>query len=157
MYKNKNGAIRWLLDQLGISKEALLSDDEEGFDRRLRVQKAAFLLKKMGIAPFTEYNFSLYIRGPYSPELAKDYYGDLPQTSDKVNIPKDKLEIFDSFMKNDEKWLEVATSTLMIVERYPKINKKEVLDALRLSKPWVQEDYFAEIYDKLKEMGLIGG
>lgn len=45
----------------------------ENFEDKIRVQKAACLLNLMGIK--TGYNFSLYIRGPYSPGLTQDIYG----------------------------------------------------------------------------------
>ncbi|MGC9069669.1 MAG: hypothetical protein ACP5IZ_11995, partial [Thermoprotei archaeon] len=42
------------------------------FDIRLKIQKIVYLLKY--ITKEFNYDFSLYLRGPYSPELAKDYF-----------------------------------------------------------------------------------
>lgn len=44
------------------------------FDERLRLQKAMYLLGSMSHPGARRYRFSMYVHGPYSPELAKDYY-----------------------------------------------------------------------------------
>jgi uncharacterized protein YwgA len=61
----------WLAWFLKLSKEELLS--EEDSRGRLRVQKAAYLLKYLGVEPFIRYEFSLYIHGPNSPNLAREH------------------------------------------------------------------------------------
>lgn len=48
--------------------------DASSFDSRVRMQKLAYLLSVLSGKPFTD-DFSLYIRGPYSTELADYYYG----------------------------------------------------------------------------------
>jgi uncharacterized protein YwgA len=62
-------SVGWLMEHLGISAR----DVNNSFLARFRVQKAAFLLKHLGVRPFSEYGFSLYIHGPYSPTLAEKY------------------------------------------------------------------------------------
>jgi len=42
------------------------------FEDRLLMQKGCFVLNRMGVYP--KYRFDLYIRGPYSSDLARDYY-----------------------------------------------------------------------------------
>jgi uncharacterized protein YwgA len=42
------------------------------FRDRLLMQKGCFILNEMGIGPI--YSFRMYIRGPYSSDLADDYY-----------------------------------------------------------------------------------
>jgi uncharacterized protein YwgA len=46
--------------------------DKEQYEHRLIAQKTVYLLKMKGI-PF-EYGFNLYVRGPYSPAFANEYY-----------------------------------------------------------------------------------
>jgi hypothetical protein len=46
--------VSWLAWFLKLSKEELLS--EEDSRSRLRVQKAAYLLKYLGVGPFTKYD-----------------------------------------------------------------------------------------------------
>lgn len=43
------------------------------FEDRLKIQKIIYLLELKGVK--IGFNYSLYVRGPYSPELTKDIYG----------------------------------------------------------------------------------
>jgi uncharacterized protein YwgA len=53
-------------------REAGFKPDLNSFQDKLVVQKTVCLLQLMGMR--TDYNFSLYVRGPYSPDLTKDLY-----------------------------------------------------------------------------------
>jgi uncharacterized protein YwgA len=59
----------------------------------LRVQKAVFLLKHLSIKPFTDYEFDMYLRGPYSPSLAEDYYGLKGVEPTPVNLDDGEKEL----------------------------------------------------------------
>jgi uncharacterized protein YwgA len=73
----------WLIEFLKLSKEELLRwEDPRG---RLRVQKAAYLLKYLGVEPFAKYDFSLYINGPYSPELAREYFSEKIEEAPEID------------------------------------------------------------------------
>lgn len=41
---------------------------------RFRIQKTVYLLRRLGYGPAREYAFNLYLMGPYSRDLARDYY-----------------------------------------------------------------------------------
>jgi uncharacterized protein YwgA len=41
---------------------------------RFRIQKTVYLLRRLGYPPAGRYSYSLYLNGPYSPDLATDYY-----------------------------------------------------------------------------------
>jgi len=141
-------SVAWLLEILGLSRDELKK--EENFLKRFRVQKAAYLLKYLGVRPFTSYDFSLYIHGPYSPDLAREYYSEKGEEPQVLKIDNDVLKLLNWFMNHDERWLEIATSILMIYERYPKIGSKEMLSILKLSKPWITHKEFGEILNELK-------
>ena len=141
-------SIAWLVEFLKLSREELLR--EEDSRGRLRVQKAAYLLRYLGVHPFTKYDFSLYIHGPYSPELAREYYSEKSDETTMPEIDRDILELLEWFMSHDDRWLEIATSILMIREQYTKIKDREVLSILRLSKPWITDKEFREVYRELR-------
>jgi uncharacterized protein YwgA len=141
-------SVDWLLQILGMTRDELKMEEE--FLKRFRVQKAAYLLKYLGVRPFTKYDFSLYIHGPYSPELAREYYLERSEEPQVPAISDDKLELLNWFMNHDERWLEIATSILMIRERYPRISSEEMLSILRLSKPWITREEFEKILSELK-------
>jgi len=140
--------VDWLLWFLKLSREELKKD--ENFLSRLRVQKASYLLRYLGVHPFTKYDFSLYIHGPYSTELAREYYSEKSEEATVPEIDNDTLELLKWFMDHNDRWLEIATSILMIREQYTKIKDREVLSILKLSKPWLSEDEFREVYRELK-------
>lgn len=54
-----------ILNRLGCGKV-------DTFDDRLKSQKVQYLAQILGISP--KYQFSLYLRGPYSPSLAHDLF-----------------------------------------------------------------------------------
>lgn len=103
------------------------------FNDRLKLQKYVFLAKCFGFEH--NYNYSLYIRGPYSSDLANDYY-DIYREGTKSD---DSLDMdFDSFSvltKNkDVDWLESASTMLSLYNglkhrysKYPDKKKKDVL------------------------------
>lgn len=152
-----NKHLNWLVeDVLHTSKQTLVSDGEAGFVSRLRLQKAAYLLKRMGVEPFTKYQFNIYLRGPYSPELAREYYGELGDEKEEPETGVEKLATLKWFVEHDEKWLEIASSILSIVEDYPDISYDELFSLLKMSKPWVTREKFEKIYGELEERRLVG-
>ena len=58
--------LKLFLDELGIGSEI------DTFDKRKTIQKAVYLGQLAGVAQ--NYRFGWYLKGPYSPSLAEDYY-----------------------------------------------------------------------------------
>jgi uncharacterized protein YwgA len=93
-------------------------DSDENFNNRLKLQKYVFLAKYYGLDMGYNYNYNMYLRGPYSRGLAQDYYTlaknpeMLTQTTD-INISN---RFFESGANRDIDWLEVA-STLLSLNR----------------------------------------
>ncbi|MGP8074998.1 MAG: hypothetical protein ACLP74_08325 [Thermoplasmata archaeon] len=58
------------------------------FPDRFRIQKAVFLLKRLGEPSAQAYQFNQYVNGPYSPELASDYYDLLKNAGLSAAPPK---------------------------------------------------------------------
>ena len=84
------------------------------FDDRLTIQKGCFILNNWGYGP--EYRYSLYIRGPYSSDLADDYYEFGSIDSDSTDVSSEDIrrlsEIFDKGLPYAE-----AYSTVMLVKK----------------------------------------
>jgi uncharacterized protein YwgA len=146
-----DSALKWLARRLGISKK----DVEENFEARLRLQKAVFFLKFMKIEPFTNYSFDLYLRGPYSPALADEYY-ELPddEAQGDYSLLPDVDSLLSWFMDHDIDWLEVATSILSLWSKGVR-EADEIYDVLKLSKPWVSEGYFSGVLGELRARGIL--
>jgi uncharacterized protein YwgA len=144
--------LAWLIDFLGLTVKELV--DPSSLEARLKVQKAVFLLKSLNVKPFSGYGFNLYIRGPYSPSLAADYYGLEGVSATPVDLSGLEKTVR-WFVSHDADWLEVASSIMSIKERYPEAKPEETYSVLSLSKPWVPRDFFTRTYRSLRDKGLL--
>lgn len=151
MSANK-GFLAGLLVQLKCTPQSITR--ESAFNDRLRMQKAVYLLKHLGVEPFKSYSFSMYLRGPYSSQLAKDYYALSGVAPVSPPVEPDKLGTLTWFLGHNSNWLEVASSILSIKEKYGNLPKGETYDTLRMSKPWVSARLFEEIVSELEHKGL---
>jgi len=88
--------------------------DVDRFDHRIMLQKYVFIAKFLGWDH--DYNYNLYIRGPYSPDLAKAYYNldEISSACDRSAYSLDE-ERFASIIKGKRvSWLEVGTTMLSL-------------------------------------------
>ncbi len=134
------------------------------FDHRLKLQKLVYIAKSLGV-PKLEYDFNLYLRGPYSPELADDYYN----LVESVGICEDEVETLlsnEAFRKfaelvngKDGLWLEIAATLIelkkvvddLVRRELAKGDKDELLINLTINrKPFARREYVGEVLDKLK-------
>ncbi|MEM2587927.1 MAG: hypothetical protein QXV23_06470 [Candidatus Bathyarchaeia archaeon] len=142
--------IRFLKDRLGY-----VFNVEEEFDKRFLLQKYVFLAKYFGLD--LGYDYSLYIYGPYSRELADDYYELARQrVLSEAELPEgfDAEGFIELVRGRDARWLEVAASILAVLEEYPDLSEEEIYGILRMSKPWLSREYFKEVYEVLREKRL---
>jgi uncharacterized protein YwgA len=146
------GELLGLARYLGMAPKKLTAPSS--FNERLKVQKAVFLLKHLGVAPFTEYSFGLYLHGPYSTDLAKDYYHLSKARVIPVKLDSNNKKVLNWFTEKDDAWLEVASSILSIKERYKDATTEEIYSILTLSKPWVKEPLCEKIVMELASRGL---
>jgi uncharacterized protein YwgA len=145
--------IKWLATFMRVTPKKL--KEPSSFNERLKMQKATFLLKHLGVAPFTSYNFSLYLRGPYSPTLAKEYYALDHVRANPVEIGN-RNKLLKWFISKNTSWLEVASSIIAIKDQYATIEDHMVYSLLKMSKPWVNEEMFNDIRTELASRRLIG-
>ncbi|MEM3845039.1 MAG: hypothetical protein QXU98_05000 [Candidatus Parvarchaeota archaeon] len=156
-----------LLKALGYSLKDV-RDGLEGtvysnkFDNRLKIQKIVFLLESKTKA--FDYDFSLYLRGPYSPGLAKDYYnitdGDTTSiTGDKI-LNENVIKLAQLLNEKDPVWIEIASTIIMMrdpedtwsktIERV-KDFKSDVLSSLNKNTSYVDK-----VFKEMKELELTG-
>ncbi len=134
------------------------------FDHRLKLQKLVYIAKSLGV-PKLEYDFNLYLRGPYSPELADDYYN----LGEGAEISEDEVkaflsnEAFHRFVElvngEDGTWLEIAATLIdlkkvvddLVRRELVEGDKEEILINQTLNrKPFAYRKYVKEVLDKLK-------
>ncbi len=144
----------WLIDKHGIGKRDL----KGSFDARLRLQKTSYLLKHLGIPPFKDYDFNLYLRGPYSPSLSHEYYNLEGIAPSSIELSESNLDLLRWFTSKSSRDMEIATSILLINEfgiRGGKLSDSDVYSILIVSKPWITIPMFKKTTDELREQGLI--
>jgi uncharacterized protein YwgA len=145
--------VRWLLRLLRVTPKKLTKTTS--FDERLKVQKAVFLLKYLKVEPFSSYGFGLYLHGPYSADLAKDYYDLGKVKPETVPVGSAHITLLRWFVSKDDRWLEVASSILSLRERYGAATDDEIYSTLRLSKPWVDKQLYESVTTDLVKHRLL--
>ena len=159
---NRLRALAWLLSNAGIDAWELAED----FEARVRVQKLVYLLR--GVVPeFGEYEFSLYIRGPYSPELADDYYKiineriDIHSLASGYTPPREATVLLEKLSGiSDLRLLELAATILDVYRAYKRSPIVELtLERLtrhpRIIKPWADREQILRALRLLRRLGLI--
>jgi uncharacterized protein YwgA len=146
------GEVKWLIQRLGISPKKLTS--ASSINKRLKVQKAAFLLRHLGVSPFNEYDFSLYLHGPYSSKLAANYSHLEKVRTRPVKLDSEKMKLLEWFVSNEDRWLEVASTIISIKDRSSNAEKEDIYSVLMLSKPWIDNRLFRSVVTDLEEQGL---
>jgi uncharacterized protein YwgA len=149
-----------ILENSGIHKF-----NPDDFISRLRMQKYVYLSSFLGFDLGYEYN--LYLRGPYSPALAEDYYR-LKEGSKWAKLPIPVVN-FDKFAKlvrgKDHRWLEIASTILFIWEsnrnwreRYKepcKDLKTFVINRTSDMKSHVGKRFIEGVFGELEKAGLV--
>jgi uncharacterized protein YwgA len=123
------------------------------FSDRLRVQKIIFLLYSL-LGLKQNYPYTMYVRGPYSPALTKDFY-EIKDTNlfkpahflDE-NVEK-KFKIFIEQIKpisKDDNILELLATLSYIENNIGLATKKEMISKLKIVKPDYPERTYESIY-----------
>ncbi len=134
------------------------------FNSRLKLQKYVYLSNSFGFD--FDYPHSMYIRGPYAPPLADDYYK-LHENKEYLKLAgnvelgasksSDLVGNRGQFIKlvrgKSEEWLEIASTFLMIWERYK--DKEFAIKATKETKPWTNREDIKEIAKRFEELGVI--
>ncbi len=129
----------WNID---ISK---LASREDGLNERIKAQKLVYLLQNRKRKCFYQYN--IYVHGPYSPSLSRDYY-ELARSSSKVQSSADsalvreakslfqkvrKFKTPDNAALSVVSILELLSTTSFFADRFS--SRERVKQAVRRIKP----------------------
>lgn len=145
--------IKWLEERDLVNFAHVADDTDDGFATRFKIQKYVFIAQQLGLG--TNYEYSRYRYGPYSPELTREYYklGEKPASYDagsSVALPGRfrPAEFLETVAGRDDQWLEVATTLIdmrgqhgspeslvdhvaWIKSMYPRRYAEQVLEDLR--------------------------
>jgi len=135
------------------------------FEDRLRLQKIVYIAKHFGID--LGYSYNLYLRGPYSPELARDYYtlyeqfrGELPRVPPDVldNLVNNRnfsrfINVMSNYYSNP-RMLELIATLLMLMDKYSlspsdltKDTKIALVNTVHAMKPYFSKQEIAKVLD----------
>lgn len=107
------------------------------FNDRLLMQKGCYILNNWGCGP--EYRYSLYIRGPYSPDLADDYY-ELNRIDNFTNVPIEKINKLSEIMNKGIGYTEAYATVLMVKQNNPDRTNEEILKKALDVKPRLKKE-----------------
>ncbi len=142
-----------------LKKSKLLSENfniKKNLSSRFYVQKYVYLAKHFGLD--LGYNYNLYVKGPYSSDLALDYYSDNFQTTvDVKNIfPGFRQEEYLKLVSGKtEHWLELGTTLIFFNVRNPGKSLEDYVEFTKLAKPWASESTIMVIATELRGLGLL--
>lgn len=155
-------ALRLFLDALGVPT------DIETLNERKTVQKSVYLGQLTGVD--LGYRYEWYKLGPFSRDLARDYYG-LAESlvllgdadcggkrlrhADKLTNLRPLLDVPEKIKLSRDEWLELLASVHFIKKVQTRgCSDKQVAQQIREEKPHLEE-YASEALDRLAEFKLL--
>lgn len=155
MDPNLDGFVRFLEDE-GLVELDIVGNGDRQFTNRLKLQKYAFLAKRLGM-PF-RYQHGVYLYGPYSSELAADYYalarGGGRDGRSPATIPGGfRKDDFLKAVRNDPRWLEIA-ATIMDRNEHTK-GRASLMEKVCRTKSGFDEKFIAGVLGDLEARGLV--
>lgn len=99
------------------------------FEDRIIIQKIVYFAKYLGIE--FDYNFNIYFRGPYSSELAKDYYdidNDWTSVKEPLSISSEQIKKINFIRYKSIAWLEIASTLLAVKSANPNFTENELIN-----------------------------
>ena len=110
------------------------------FKDRLLMQKGCFVLNRMGVDP--KYRFDLYIRGPYSSELAGDYYDLLNGTGMTYETDVDPGHIRELSVLIDKgtPFLEAYATLGLVLSYNPGLDTDRLIEFVTDMKPHLKKE-----------------
>ena len=114
----------------------------KSFNDRLMIQKGCFLLNLMEVGP--KYKFSMYLKGPYSRELAEDYFMLGKNISYETDVPEKDINELSEIMGRGPKFV-VAYTTIILMAGYRKDMKEdELADFVANLEPHIEREIVKE-------------
>lgn len=127
----RRNILKGLIKQLGIEFNV------ENFWDRFKLQKIIYLIQlHPKIKKTLNYEYNLYIYGPYSKELADDYYHLDRVTPEYLeNIPNDIVTLVNELKKFNHRKLELYATTVDIILNNPNNTADDTIFHIKLLKP----------------------
>lgn len=123
---------------IAVSKACEHFPDVEKFSDRLAMQKGCYILNSWGYEPI--YRYSLYIRGPYSSELADDYYEMRGEISGDTDVSERDLSRLKELYNKGLPYVEAYATVLLLKNSNPNVASNKILDRALELKPRLEKE-----------------
>lgn len=118
-----------------------IKDKNKGYRGRFFTQKTAFLAKALGMN--LPYSFTPYVSGPYSHDLACDYYANADKVeslNSDYKLSKQEVEILDkikscSGIYESMALMEATATTVYLKQQTPQMSDDDLFVELKRLKP----------------------
>lgn len=158
MTDSKEIVLAGFLKHVGFNRTKIVRG---GIDNRIKAQKLVYFGKELGLP--LDYDFNLYLYGPYSSALADAYFrmSDEEWASGQIEIPASISPLINELSKHDELFLEIAATLHSLKTSNPGAPEKAIISAVlnlkadRLLERHMPPGYIREIFKILRKMNLI--
>ncbi len=158
MGDSREKTLAGFLKRMGFERKKIIKGS---ISDRIRAQKLVYFGKALGLP--LNYDFNLYVYGPYSSVLSNDYFGmgEEVWTNGSIEIPEDISMTLNQLKKQDELFLEIAATLHSIKTANPDASEDDIIGAVsnikseRLRERKVTSDYVRKILEVIKKMKLI--
>jgi len=157
-----------LLKLMGITSISQIKEsenpeeDDKSFERRLRIQKIMYFIVSKKLDSDLNYKYSVYLRGPYSPDLSKDYFGisenEFENTEDVLDENSPLRSWINQLNEKDSLWLEIASTLKMLKDS--NWTDKEAIDRVIemkhniLNQKNKDPDYVRQVFKEMIDLRL---
>ncbi len=120
------------------------------FVDRVIIQKIAFISKSLGIK--LNYNFNLYKKGPYCPELTNEYYENpnaIINLETTANLSKEEKQVLDKiknvifshalYRAHKIDLLQAISTILFFIEDTSRISEDDLIFKTKMEKPYLTD------------------
>lgn len=143
---------------ISILRYMNLRPDDRSYDSNFVIQKTTFLAQQMGIP--LPYCFTLYIHGPYSPSLTRDYYNHTDRLSAQESdyeLNTNEIGILNRILKNSDLYenqsLMEATATIVFLKNTQRtLNDCEIFAKVKDKKPYLSDETITIGITKAKDL-----
>ena len=102
------------------------------------MQKGCYILNSWGYEPI--YRYSLYIRGPYSSELADDCYEMHGEVSGSTDISESDLSRLKELYTKGLPYVEAYATVLLLKNSNPNVASNKIMDRALELKPHLEKE-----------------
>ena len=123
---------------IAVSKACGHFPDIAKFSERLTLQRCCYILNSWGYEP--SYRYSLYIRGPYSTELADDYSEMHGEVTGHTNVLDGDLSRLKELYSKGPSYVEAYATVLLLINNNPNVPSNKILDRALELKPHLEKE-----------------